>query len=92
MARAHALKFAVENRIGEISFDHLIDARGLRCPLPMLSTSKSLERLRHREILKVLATDAESVNYFESFVQQSALELVFWEKQDGVFSFYIRKP
>lgn len=35
----------------------IIDARGLRCPLPVLKLEKRLEQLRRGETVIVLATD-----------------------------------
>lgn len=75
----------------EAHFDHEIDARGLSCPLPMLSTFKSLSTLRSGEVLKVVSTDKGSPSYFESLVRQTGLELVDWVEREGEFSFYLRK-
>jgi tRNA 2-thiouridine synthesizing protein A len=35
----------------------IVDARGLRCPLPVLKTEKAIARLASGEALTVLATD-----------------------------------
>ncbi len=72
-------------------FDHEIDARGLSCPLPMLSTHKAIGILRSGEVLKVVSTDKGSPRYFESLVRQTGLELVNWTEHEGEFSFYLRK-
>jgi tRNA 2-thiouridine synthesizing protein A len=37
--------------------DHAIDARGLKCPLPVLKMEKRLETLASGDVLVVLATD-----------------------------------
>ena len=37
--------------------DQVLDARGLRCPLPVIRTEAMLRRMRPGEVLKVLADD-----------------------------------
>lgn len=37
---------------------HLIDARGLKCPLPVLKLEKRIEQLSAGDELELLATDA----------------------------------
>lgn len=73
-------------------FDHEVDARGLSCPLPMLSTRKSVDSLNQGEVLKVVSTDSGAVSFFQSLSRQTGLELLSWHKQDGEFRFFLRKP
>jgi len=37
-----------------------VDARGLRCPLPLVKTKLAMERLVSGDVLRVLATDPEA--------------------------------
>jgi tRNA 2-thiouridine synthesizing protein A len=37
-----------------------VDARGLRCPLPLVKTKLAMEKLGPGESLRVLATDPEA--------------------------------
>ena len=37
--------------------DREVDARGLRCPLPVLRAGRELRAMRPGEVLRVLATD-----------------------------------
>jgi tRNA 2-thiouridine synthesizing protein A len=39
---------------------HLVDARGLRCPLPLIRARQALARLAASDTLVVLATDREA--------------------------------
>ena len=39
---------------------HTLDARGLRCPLPLVKAKLALEPLAPGEVLLVLATDPEA--------------------------------
>lgn len=40
--------------------EHVVDARGLRCPLPYVRARTALARLADAEALVVLATDPEA--------------------------------
>jgi tRNA 2-thiouridine synthesizing protein A len=40
--------------------DHVVDARGLRCPLPLIRARLALRALAPGETLVVLATDPEA--------------------------------
>jgi tRNA 2-thiouridine synthesizing protein A len=39
---------------------HTVDARGLKCPLPLVKTKLALEQLEPGETVRVLATDPEA--------------------------------
>lgn len=90
MARNLALVTLAEVSDG-IHFDRELDARGLSCPLPFLSTRNSLDSLSAGEVLKVIATDKGCVSFFESLVRQTSLEMLTWNEHEGKYSFYLRK-
>lgn len=74
-----------------MEFDRLLDARGLKCPLPILRCKKSISEVQFEEILKVMATDPGSVRDFQAFCKQTQHELLLTEVSDDTFTFYIRK-
>jgi tRNA 2-thiouridine synthesizing protein A len=39
---------------------HTVDARGLKCPLPLVKTKLALEEVEPGETVRVLATDPEA--------------------------------
>ena len=41
--------------------EKLLDARGLKCPMPIVKANKELEALGLDDVLKVLATDKGSI-------------------------------
>jgi len=91
MTATNTARASSDNSSGKAHYDREIDARGLSCPLPMLSTRKSVDSLQHGEVLKVISTDKGSVSYFQSFARQTDLELVSWHEQEGEFRFLLRK-
>jgi tRNA 2-thiouridine synthesizing protein A len=75
----------------ELPADHVIDARQLSCPLPMLTTRKSLDELRPGEVLKIISSDRGAPAFFESLSRQTGLQLVGWDQEGGDYSFFLRK-
>ena len=53
-----------------------VDARGLKCPLPILRAKKALADMESGQILKVLATDPGSQRDFAAFSKQTGNEMV----------------
>lgn len=70
--------------------EHLLDAKGLNCPLPILKAKKALKDVPTGEVLQILATDPGSVADFQAFCRTTGNELVEHDEVDGVFSFHIR--
>ena len=58
-----------------------LDARGLKCPMPIIQARKRLDALPFGEVLKVVATDPGSVLDFQGWVKSgSAYELLGQEE------------
>ncbi|HPF57996.1 MAG TPA: sulfurtransferase TusA family protein [Candidatus Competibacteraceae bacterium] len=68
-----------------------LDTSGLNCPLPILKAKKALAGLRGGQVLRIIATDPESVRDFETFSQQSGHELLEAQEESGKFLFLMRK-
>jgi tRNA 2-thiouridine synthesizing protein A len=71
--------------------DRELDARGLKCPLPILRTKKSLNDMVSGQVLKVLATDPGSVRDFQAFSRQTGNELIGSDTANGEFVFLLKK-
>jgi tRNA 2-thiouridine synthesizing protein A len=71
--------------------DHVLDAMGLNCPLPILKAGRALKRLAMGETLRILATDPGSVADFEDFCRSTGNELLESRQDGGAFSFLIRR-
>lgn len=72
-------------------YDRELDARGLKCPLPILHTKKSLNGMASGQVLRILATDPGSMRDFMAFSRQSGHELLEHTASDGEFRFLLRK-
>jgi tRNA 2-thiouridine synthesizing protein A len=71
--------------------EHYLDARGLKCPLPVLKARKAMKQVEAGDILKVEATDPSSVDDFRNYCETTGDELVDSQSGDGVYVFRIRK-
>ncbi len=71
--------------------DHVVDAKGLNCPLPILRARKGLKEVAVGGTLELLATDPGSVKDMEAFCRQTGHELLESKDEDGVFSYLIKR-
>jgi tRNA 2-thiouridine synthesizing protein A len=70
---------------------HILDTRGLNCPLPILRTKKALSELGTGETLAVISTDPGSLKDMHAFCKQTGHDLVSSSSNQGEFEFLIRK-
>ncbi len=68
-----------------------LDARGLRCPMPLLKLKQALHAMAPAETIEVLTTDPGSVRDFQAFLRQGRHELLEMHEEEKVFFFRIRK-
>lgn len=68
-----------------------LDLCGLSCPLPLLKTKQSLNKMAVGDVVKVTATDPGSERDFQVFAEQSGNRLLAFEKADGRFFYWIEK-
>ncbi|MDP5054790.1 MAG: sulfurtransferase TusA family protein [Congregibacter sp.] len=68
-----------------------VDARGHRCPMPLLMAKRGLNALMSGQTLHVISTDMGSQRDFEVFAKQSGHQLLESEDVDGEFHFLLRK-
>jgi len=71
--------------------DHLLDAKGLNCPLPILKAKKALKPIAAGETLEILSTDPGSIADFQAFCRATGNELLEHDEEGGVYRFVLRK-
>lgn len=77
--------------VNGIAIAQEVDARGLRCPLPLLRAKQALRDLSSGEALRVRATDSGSVRDFQSFADLSGHQLLDSGEVDGVYIYILLK-
>lgn len=75
----------------EASFQHDIDARGLRCPEPVMMLHARIRRMAAGETVRVVATDPSTTRDIPQFCEHLGHELVSRREGDGEFVFLVRK-
>ncbi|WP_299455074.1 sulfurtransferase TusA family protein [uncultured Pigmentiphaga sp.] len=74
-----------------MAFDLEVDAKGLKCPLPILRAKKALSNLVSGQVLKVVCTDKGSVRDFQAFAKQTGNELIAQADDGEVFVHYLKR-
>lgn len=69
-----------------------LDARHLKCPLPIMKTKRAIDSIDVGQTLEVLATDPGAPDDFVAFAEATGHELLTHEQaQDGVFRFILKR-
>ena len=71
--------------------DDLLDARGLRCPLPVLRARKALLALPPGAVLTMLADDPVAVVDLPHFCSEAGHDLLSQSEADGAQRYVIRR-
>jgi tRNA 2-thiouridine synthesizing protein A len=69
----------------------ILDAKGLKCPLPVLKARKAMRELPVGGVLRVLATDPGAAKDFEHFCKTTGHRLLAAREERGVLVFEIAK-
>jgi tRNA 2-thiouridine synthesizing protein A len=78
--------------MNEPAADATLDARGLKCPLPVLKARRALKDVPAGGRLRVLATDPGAVKDFAHFCATTGCELLESGQDGEILSFLLRKP
>ncbi|MDP6427008.1 MAG: sulfurtransferase TusA family protein [Rhodospirillales bacterium] len=68
-----------------------LDTSGLKCPLPVLKAKKALRAMEPGEVIRVTATDPDSMQDFPEYCANAGHQLLQAAEAEGVFTFRIRK-
>lgn len=75
----------------DVKPDHVLDCRGLLCPLPVIKATKAIKSLAVGQVLEMLATDPGSKPDMLAWSKQTGHELLGIREEDGVFRFLVRR-
>lgn len=68
-----------------------IDARGLKCPLPVIRVKKGIGEIHVGEVLEVVATDPGSMADFQAWSRTTGHELLAAEQTAELYTYRIRR-
>ena len=67
-----------------------LDARGLKCPMPIVRTAQKMKELASGQLLEVVATDPGAVADFAAWSRTTGNELLESTTDGGEFRFVLR--
>jgi tRNA 2-thiouridine synthesizing protein A len=68
-----------------------VDAKGQKCPMPVLMTAKTAKTLQSGDVMLIEATDAGARSDIPAWASQTGNELIETSEEGGVLKFYVRK-
>ena len=68
-----------------MSFVETVDARGKRCPMPVLMAKRAIAMCEQGESIEVLTTDPAAPSDFETFAKLEG-HSVSWERREEVLA------
>lgn len=71
--------------------DEIFDARGMKCPIPVLKAAKRLKTLAPGDTLTVEATDPSAPDDFKNFCETTGNTLVSSQESEGLYTIVVRK-
>ena len=71
--------------------DRTVDARGQKCPMPVLMTAKAAKEMEAGQVLLIEATDGGARSDIPAWATQTGNELMESSEEGDVLRFYIRK-
>lgn len=70
---------------------YILDASGLRCPMPVLKAQKQLRTMQTGQMVEVIATDEVARSEIPAFCQQAGHVLHHYQADAGQWRFWIEK-
>jgi tRNA 2-thiouridine synthesizing protein A len=77
--------------MSEFTAERTLDAQGLKCPMPVVKTSKEIKNVSVGGVLEILATDPGSMADITAWARSTSNELLRAERDNGIFKFYVRR-
>ncbi len=75
----------------DIKEDFLLDARGMKCPMPSVKTALALEQLGGGGIVKVMIDDPVSKNDLPAWVKSNGHQVLRVEDMQDHVEVYVKK-
>jgi len=75
----------------DLPVDLTVDAKGQKCPMPVVLTARAAKQLAPGQVLLVEATDRGSQRDIPSWASDTGNTLLESKSDDGIFRYLIRK-
>ncbi|MDC3414736.1 sulfurtransferase TusA family protein [Terrihalobacillus insolitus] len=74
-----------------IQTDHVLDAKGLACPMPIVKTKKAMKDLESGQVIEVQATDKGSLADIQAWAKSSGHQYLGTTEEADILKHYLRK-
>ncbi|SEQ08281.1 sulfurtransferase TusA family protein [Piscibacillus halophilus] len=74
-----------------INADHVLDAKGLACPMPIVKTRKEIDNVEPGKVLLIEATDQGSKADLKAWAERSGHQYLGTVEEGDVLKHYVRK-
>ncbi len=74
----------------EVKVDSVLDARGLKCPMPVVKARKAIDALAPGQVLKIEVTDPGSMADFKAWTRATGHALLVAEEAGGIYTYVVR--
>lgn len=74
-----------------ITHDHILDARGLFCPEPVMLLHNKIRDIAIGDVLQVLATDPSTERDIPKFCSFLGHQLLLQDTNEGDYRYWLRK-
>lgn len=71
--------------------DLTVDAKGQKCPMPVLLASRGIKKIESGQVMLIEATDGGSKSDIPSWAKDTGNELLESSAVDGIYRYVIRK-
>lgn len=75
----------------QASYDAVVDARGLACPIPLVRTRQALMVLPSGAVIMLLATDPQTPRDLEDLCEHAGHRILDHAQADGVIKLIVEK-
>jgi TusA-related sulfurtransferase len=80
------------NTMNDFEITETLDVKGQNCPMPVVKTKQSIDKLAAGDVLEVVATDSGSMSDIAGWADTTdGVELLDQSEGDGVYKHYVRK-
>ncbi len=74
-----------------INVDRHLDAKGMLCPMPVISVKRAIKDLQRGQIIAIHVTDKGACRDIPAWAEQTGHKLLKWTDEQGTLTFYIEK-
>lgn len=74
-----------------IRVDRELDAKGLLCPMPVISVKRAIKDLERGQVIAITATDQGACRDIPAWAEQTGHKLLATNEGKGTYTFYIEK-